>query len=143
MKSADDSLSNPCSSSGVPRDARNHLRVILWSFVWGVSFIVVTLIAKRAWWPFGLTVAAGLGTSLFGIVTVLAYRRLLHETDELRRKIEIEALSLAFGVGVIGGMTYWLLAVMRAVPALDFIYIFVLMIFAHPVGVWIGRRRYS
>src|SRR5947208_2689116 len=80
MKSADDSLSNPCSSSGVPpRDARNHLRVILWSFVWAVSFIVITLIAKRAWWPFGLTVAAGLGTSLFGIATVLAYRRLLHE----------------------------------------------------------------
>ena len=141
MKSADDSLSDSCSS--VPRDARNQLRVMLWAFVWAVSFVVITLSVKKAWWPFGLTLAAGLGTSLLGIVTVLAYRRFLHETDELRRKIEVEALSLAFGVGVVGGMTYWLLAVMGAVPAMDFFYVLLLMFLAHPVGVWIGRRRYS
>jgi len=142
MKPATDSPGESCSSS-TPRDTRNQLRVILWSLVWALSFVAVTLIVKRAWWPFGLTLAAGLGTSLFGIATVLAYRRFLHETDELRRKIEVEALSLAFGVGVIGGMTYWLLAVMGAVPALDFYFVFVVMFLAHPVGVFLGRRRYS
>ncbi|HEX3527174.1 MAG TPA: hypothetical protein VH988_08915 [Thermoanaerobaculia bacterium] len=141
MKSADDSLSDSCSSA--PRDGRNQLRVILWSMVWAVSFVVVTLSAKRAWWPFGPTLAAALGTSLFGIATLLAHRRFLRETDELRRKIEIEALSLAFGVGVVGGMTYWLLTVMGAVPAMDFFYVLLVMLLAHPVGVWIGRRRYS
>ena len=142
MKPVSDSSGGPCSSS-TPRDTRNQLRVILWSFVWALSFVAITLIVKKAWWPFGLTLAGGLGTSLFGIATMLAYRRFLHETDELRRKIEVEALSLAFGVGVVGGMTYWLLAVMGAVPAMDFIYVFLMMIFAHPVGVFLGRRRYS
>jgi len=142
MKAVDDSPAGSCSSS-TPRDTRNQLRVMLWSFVWALSFAAVTLIVKRAWWPFGLTLAAGLGTSLFGIATVLAYRRFLHETDELRRKIEVEALSLAFGVGIIGGMTYWLLAVMGAVPALDFYLVLIVMFLVHPLGVFLGRRRYS
>jgi drug/metabolite transporter (DMT)-like permease len=141
MKFPSDSLGERCSGS--PRDARNQMRVMLWSFIWALSFVAVTLIVKRAWWPFGATLAGALGTSLLGVATLFAYRRFLHETDELRRKIEVEALSLAFGVGLVGGMTYWLLAVMNAVPAKDFCYVFLLMIVAHPVGVLIGRRRYS
>lgn len=141
MKSTSDSFSEPCAGS--PRDGRNQIRVMLWSFVWALSFVAVTLIAKKAWWPFGVTLAGALGTSVLGVATLFAYRRFLHETDELRRKIEVEALSLAFGVGIVGGMTYWLLTVMKAVPAKDFLYVFLVMILAHPVGVFIGRRRYS
>lgn len=141
MKSTDDSLGSFCSSS--QRDRRNQWLVTVWSFVWALSFVAVTLGIKRKWLPFGMTLAGVIVTSLLGIAIVLAYRRFLQETDELRRKIEVEALSLAFGVGVIGGLTYWLLAVMGAVPATDFVYVFLVMILTHPVGVLIGRRRYS
>lgn len=141
MKSSDDSLSGFCFSS--QRDRRNQLRVMFWSFVWALSFVAVTLGIKKEWLPFGMTLAGVIGTSLLGIAIVLAYRRFLQETDELRRKIEVEALCLAFGVGVVGGLTYWLLAVMGAVPATDFVYVFLVMIITHPVGVLIGRRRYS
>jgi fluoride ion exporter CrcB/FEX len=116
---------------------------MFWSFVWALSFVAVTLGIKKEWLPFGMTLAGVIGTSLLGIAIVLAYRRFLQETDELRRKIEVEALCLAFGVGVVGGLTYWLLAVMGAVPATDFVYVFLVMIITHPVGVLIGRRRYS
>lgn len=141
MKSTDDSLGGFCFSS--QRDRRNQWRVMFWALVWGLSFIAVSLAIKKEWLPFGMTLAGVLGTSLPGIMIVLAYRRYLQETDELRRKIEVEALSLAFGVGVVGGLTYWLLAVMGAVAATDFVYVFLVMILTHPVGVLIGRRRYS
>ncbi|HEV8581300.1 MAG TPA: hypothetical protein VGX68_19720 [Thermoanaerobaculia bacterium] len=140
MKSTDDSLAL-CSSP--QRDRRNQWRITLWAFVWGLSFVVTTWGAKREWWPFGVTLAGVIGTSIFGIATFLAYRRFLQETDELRRKIEVEALALAFGVGVVGGLTYWPLAVSGAVPESGLVYIFVAMFFTHPVGVLIGFRRYS
>lgn len=124
-------------------DCRNQGRVLLWSFAWACSFVVVTLCIKRAWLPSGWAVPAVIGTALFGVATVLAYRRFLQEVDELRRKIEVEALALAFGVGVVGGMTYWLLAVAGAVSAKDFFYVILVMIFTHPLGILIGRRRYS
>ena len=141
MKSTDDSLIH-CGTSS-QRDRRNQWRVTLWALVWALSFTAVTLVIKKQWLPLGATVAGVIGTALFGIATILAYRRFLRETDELRRKIEVEALAPAFGIGLVGGMTYWLLALRGAVPATDFVYVFLLMIIAHPVGVLIGLRRYS
>jgi hypothetical protein len=137
----DDTMFASCSGS--ERDRRNQRRILLWVLLWGASFITVSLGIKRAWWPLGVTVAGVAVITLLGLASIFMYRRFLQETDELRRKIEVEALALAFGVGVIGGLSYWLLAVSGAVPASDLIYVFVAMILLHPLGVWIGQRRYS
>lgn len=141
MKFTDDSLHGPCSSPR--RDRRNQRRITLWALGWAFFFIAVSLGIKKEWLSFGLTLAGVTATSLLGIATVLAYRRFLHETDELRRKIEVDALAGAFGVGVVGGLTYWLLVVSGALPPLGFAYVFALMLVVHSVGVLIGRRRYS
>jgi hypothetical protein len=141
VKSTDDSPPGFCS--GPQRDQRNQWRVLLWTLVWGCSFIAVSLGIKKEWLSFGMILAGVTATSLLGIATVLAYRRFMQETDELRRKIEVEALALAYGVGVIGGLTYWLLEVSGAVPAWGFAYVFAAMMITHSVGVLIGRLRYS
>ena len=137
----DNILSGFCPSS--PRDRRNQWRITLWSLVWALSFVAVTLGIKKEWLSFGAALAGVAGTALLGIATLLAYRRFLREADELQRKIEVEALALAFGVGLVGGLTYWLLAVQGGVPAMDFIYVFFVMIITYPVGVLVGRRKYS
>jgi hypothetical protein len=116
---------------------------MLWTFLWAFSFVAVTFGIKREWLPFGGALAGVIATSLLGVATVLAYRRFLNETDELRRKIEVEALALAFGIGLFGGLSYWLLELSGAVPAKGFVWIFLVMIVTHPVAVLIGLRRYS
>jgi hypothetical protein len=131
------------AASGRQLDRRNRRRVTLWSLAWALSFIVVSLGIKKLAWPFGAIVAGVAGTTLLGLATVLAYRRFLLETDELRRKIEVEALALAFGIGVFGGLSFWLLAVSGAVSATSFAYLFAAMILTHSVGVYLGCRRYS
>lgn len=140
MKSTEESSDGFCS--GPKRDRRNQRRIALWAFVWAVSFIAVALGLKKQWWPFEVTVAAVIGTSLLAIATAAAYRRFLRETDELRRKIEVEALALAYTVGVIGGLAYWLLAVAGALPQWGYACVFAAMMLAHSAGVLIGRRRY-
>lgn len=125
------------------RDRRNQRRVTLWSAAWALSFLVTTLGIATGWWPLLGAVAGVASSSLLGVATVLAYRRFLHETDELRRKIEVEALALAFGVGVVGGLGYWLLAMSGAASIGGFGFIFAGMILIHPMGVLLGRRRYA
>jgi hypothetical protein len=141
VKSTDDSFGGPCS--GPQRDRRNQRRITLWALAWAISFVAVTLGIKKEWLPFGVALAGVIGTALFGIATVLAYRRFLQETDELRRKIEVEALAFAFGAGVVGGLTYWQLVVSGAAPGMGFAYVFAAMLLSHSAGVLIGRRRYS
>jgi len=129
--------------SGRERNRQNQWRILLLAFVWALSFVIVTLEIEKEWLPFGATLAGVGVNAVFGIATVLAYRRFLRETDELRRKIEVEALALAFGAGVVGGLTYWLLMVSGVLPAYGFAYILALMILTHTAGVLIGLRRYS
>jgi hypothetical protein len=136
-----DDFSRGCSSS--QRDRRNQRLVVIWSLVWALSFMAVALGIKKGGWSSGVTLAAVIGTAVLGLATVLVYRRFLQETDELRRKIEVEALALAFGVGVLGGLSYWLLVVSGAASVTGFAYVFSAMILIHSVGVLLGIRRYS
>lgn len=142
MNSTDPSLRSPGSSQ--QRDCRNQKLVLLWSFLWALSFLAVAQGIKREWLSSGVvTFAAVAGSAILGIATVLAYRRFLEETDELRRKIEVEALAVAFGVGMVGGLSYWLLVISGAASETGYAYVFSATIFTHPICVLIGRRRYA
>lgn len=125
------------------RDRHNQRRVALWALAWALSFIAATLATQKEGLPLGWTLAGVISTTIFGLATVLAYRRFLAETDELRRKIEVEALAFSFGVVFVGGQSYWLLVVKGAAPAMGFIYVFLVMILTHSAGVLIGQRKYS
>lgn len=133
------------------RDRRNQRRILGWSLGWALTFLAAVFVIKKTAWladgswpPEGLWAAfAAMVPTALGIAAALAYRRFLRETDELRRKIELEALALAYSVGVVGGLTYWLLEVAGFVGKADVAFLVVLMLLAHPLGVVIGRRRYA
>lgn len=130
-------------SCSTRRDRRAQRRIRTWSLLWALSLIAVTLAIRRWHLSSGLILAGIASSALLGLGTLLAYRRFLRETDELRRKIELDALALAFGVGVIGGMTYWLLTIAEAVSTASFGFVFAAMILVYPAGVLVGLRRYS
>jgi hypothetical protein len=126
------------------RDRRNQRRIIVWSFVWIAAWLAVSLALSRDLLAPGTpAIALTLLTLLPGLGTILAYRRFLREADELLRKIEMEALALAFGVGIVGGFTYFLLEQAGAVAEKDLLIIPLLMIATQAVAVFIGRRRYA
>src|SRR5687768_13570925 len=91
-----------CGGLFTERDARN-LRIFNW---WCLSAAVVYLVATMLTssrvitpgpiaWTFPLIVA------ILGGGTIRAYLAFLREADELLRKIQLEALGLAFGVGMV------------------------------------------
>lgn len=141
MNATKDSPGELCFSS--ERDRRNQRRFTLWAFLWALSFVLSTLGIKKGWWPSAGEFSAVAATALLGLISILRYRRFLMETDELQRKIEVEALALGFGVGMAGGLSCWLLVVGGTVPGTDLIYLFCAMMVTYGVSVLVGRRRYS
>lgn len=126
------------------RDRRNQRRIILWSFLWMAAWVVLVLAIENEWIAHGWPVVVGaLVTLPPALLTLFAYRRYLREADELRRKIELDALAVAFGVGVVGGFSFFALARGGLAAMDDFLYVILAMIVTHSVGVLIGHRRYS
>ena len=131
---------------GTPRDRQNMRRVRLWMCAWGLSFVGITAAVRFEWIPTGpIAITATLVCTIFGVVALFAYRRFLREADELRRKIEIEALALAFGAGMVGGMALWLLqrAGATLVAEADILSVIFIMALANGIGNFLGHRRYS
>ncbi len=127
------------------RERRNHHRVVRWALAWVGAWLVFNIGIRRDWLPGGIpAVAATLLTAGLGLGMMLAYRRFLREADELRRKIELDALALAVGVGLVGGVSYWLLQRSGTVAYADVFDVTVLLIcFSHAVGVFLGYRRHA
>jgi hypothetical protein len=128
------------------RNCRNQRRVHLWSLVWMSSWVAVTLALTSGWLASGAPgIVAAVVSSSLGIGTALAYWRFLREADEVLRRIELEALALAFGVGVVGGLAYWLLERSGAVPRAksDLLYVLAGMCLTYSAGVLLGKRRYA
>ena len=132
------------SCGGTERDRRNRRRVTMWNLIWGLSFIGATaLIRFEVISPGFPSILACVASGALGIKVILAYRHYLLEADELQRKIEMDALAVAVGVGVFGGLTFWLLHLAGAFEEADLLVMPIIMMLTHGIGLWIGKRRYA
>jgi len=130
-----------CSGHLTERDRRNQLVVTGWIFLWSVGFVVASYLLKRELVEGTLKWAVAILPTVIGLGTILVFRRFLAQADELQRKIQLDALALGFGVGVIGSVGLELLQAAGA-PAFDPSSVMVLMIVAYSVAAYAGMRRY-
>lgn len=73
-----------------------------WSFVWAVSFLGVTWLLRGDNPPTGAAGwALALVPTVIGAVAVFSFLKFLRQADELMRRIQIEALGIAFGASLL------------------------------------------
>jgi apolipoprotein N-acyltransferase len=133
----------PAGPSRRQREQRAKRGSTVASLLWALALMGTTFLAKREGIPSAVVLAAVILTALAGVATIVAHFRYLRQTDELRRKIELEALALAFGIGVVGGMSWWLLVVSGVGKGTDLGFVFVAMLLLYSAGILVGCRRYS
>ncbi|MEM7583858.1 MAG: hypothetical protein AAF560_10795 [Acidobacteriota bacterium] len=136
-----DSLFMRCGDS--KRDIQNALRAAGAILAWAICFAGSSQLLKREMVPEGamqLVVAAI--PSLFGIFVLIAYGRLLRESDELQRLVQLQALAIAFGGTFLAVSTYAILERLGA-PRADLADAITVMAVLYAVGSVIGWRRFS
>lgn len=124
---------------GAPASPR---RFLLWMLAAAVAYVAATAALRRqpelpALLPWGLTALA----MALAAGAIVAFRRYLRGADELVRKIEIDALAIAFGAGALFTMLYPLCERLGA-PRLGLADAALVLMFAWMAGAWIGWRRY-
>ena len=123
-------------------DRRNARRLNALSFAWAVAYVGSTYLFKS---NHGLPPAySGLlitVTALLGAAMLWSYRVFLRQSDEMMRKIHLDALAIGFGFTLLLGIT-WALLEAAGAPPMNMNYLIAGAIFAWMFGVMTGLRRY-
>ena len=124
---------------------KNTLRLFFWTGAW-VLATAGAAFGPRFLWDFntlptvlGVLVHIGIG---FGMIRM--FRQYLLGLDELQRKIQLDAMGLSLGVGIVVGSSYELLEDIKLItfePEIS--HLIILMCLTYCVGIILGNRRYQ
>lgn len=121
------------------RQYRRDILIVLVAYV-GLLVISLSALPRMGDNPlrFGVAVLPAIPI-LFG---VFAYIRFVQRIDELRRRIQLEAL--AFSVGVTGLLTF-ALGLLENVggPQISLVWVFPALVFFWGIGSFLANRRYQ
>ncbi|WP_224484893.1 hypothetical protein [Robertkochia aurantiaca] len=124
---------------------RNTKNLSYWTMAW-VATMAVASFGPEFIWDYDKVysgIAIGLNIAV-GIGMILANRKFLLGLDELQRKIHMDAMAIALGVAVVGGLSYSLLDVTNIISADAEISGLVILIgLTYLVSVVINSKRYS
>ncbi len=126
-----------------PRSKKNSIRLLGWVFVWTATMVVADKAELYGWHSSDfISIAAIVLNAAIGIGMIVTFMRYLKDLDEMQRKIQLDALALAMGVGIVGSFTYSLLVTAQFITDAEISDIILLMTFTYVVGQIIGKVRY-
>lgn len=89
---------------GNQREIRNAARIVVWTLAWTATLALARFGPSLLWdsqpvasW---IAIAANL---VVGVGWIVAHARYLRGVDDLQRKIMLDAIAVAVGVGLVGG----------------------------------------
>jgi hypothetical protein len=125
------------------RATRDSLKLVGLIFTWMACLTVSDKAALYGWWESEwVTNLSILLTGLLGLGVLILFRNMLSRMDDLQRKIQLDALSVALGVSLVGCALYSLLVTWGYILDEEVSDIFVLMCVSYSVGVMYGVVKY-
>ena len=130
-------------SSYDTRSIKENLKLVGWVFTWTASFIISDKAKLYGWWSEEwITITSLIFNAALGLWMIHCYRRLLASMDDLQRKIQLDALSMALGISLVGTVSYSLLVTWGYIVDEEVTDIMLLMCVAYSVSVIYGSLKY-
>jgi hypothetical protein len=143
MHATTSEVQGSCEAGPSTAARRSQRRAMGFVLTWAVTMALATLaLASDLSLPPAARWALAILPTLVGIGMLAAYIAFLRASDELQRKIQVEALALGFGAGFLAMNGYRLLERAGA-PAIDVNDVAFVMLAAFALGMLLGQRRYS
>ena len=131
---------NKAYSRGRVSEAKVHY----WGLAWLLATAGATFGPELLWGYGTLITSIGIAIQLaLGFGMICAFKGVLLAMDELQRLIQLEALSLALGVGVVVGVSYELLEDIKLItfqPEIS--HLIILISLTYMFGLFLGNSRY-
>jgi len=137
-------MSNSGSAGLAQRTRQNTARLAAWTGAWVITLALAVFGSLLLWDSKALTLGAILVNVGVGIGMIMANKRHLDGLDELQRKIQLEAMGIALGVGLVGGMAYSTMDVTDVMPGdAEISFLVILISLTYLVSVVVGVRKFK
>ena len=117
--------------------------LFLWIIAFALTMILPMIAFKQQWYiSSSITIALIMLHLVVGVALIMAYRSYLKAADELERTIQLNAIALSAGVGIVGTSVYSILEKTQLISNIELSTIISLMSLAYALGLIIGRIKY-
>lgn len=117
----------------------------LWTLLWVLSLALATFGPTYFWQgsiPWSI-VAIVLNTA-FGVGMIWANIKHLSALDELQKKIQLEAMGIALGVGIVGGLSYSATNIANVISSdAEISFVVMLISVSYMIALVVGKMRYA
>ncbi|MCO7224887.1 hypothetical protein [Pleionea sp. CnH1-48] len=127
------------------KNAQNVKRLALWTGIWLVTMAIAAFGPKFLWPGNEMISTIFIAINwLIGVGMIWANGQHLRGLDELQQKIQLEAMALSLGGGLICGLSYSLMDTTNVIQSdAEISYLVMLMSAIYMVGLLRGNRRYQ
>jgi hypothetical protein len=140
-------MKNQSTGSGgwAAQATKNTVSLAYWTAAWLASMAVATFGPILVWPDNGaLTVLIIVVNLVIGVGMILANKRHLQGLDEMHQRVQLEAMALSLGVGLVAGLGYSMLDVANIIPFdAEISHLVILMGLTYGAGVVAGLKRYQ
>lgn len=136
---------NAKPGSWAAKTAKNTVYLACWTAAWVATMAVATF-GPILVWPDNVTltvlmIAANLA---IGVGMIHANKRHLQGLDEMQQRIQLEAMALSLGVGLVAGLGYSMLDIANVIPFdAEISHLVILMGLTYGAAVVAGLKRYQ
>lgn len=126
------------------RTRRNTVRLGLWTGAWLISMAAAVFGPVFLWESRAVSLVVILVNIALGIGMMVANKQHLDGLDELQRKIQLDAMALALGMGLVVGLGYSAMDIANVIEfdaEISFLVMLIGVIYI--IGVLVGRRKYQ
>ncbi len=124
---------------------KNVRHLAFWTGSWVVTMAVAAFGPELLWnFYSSISILFILINTIIGIGMILMNRKYINGLDEMYKKINMDAMAIALGVGLVGGLSYSMLDVTNVISDNAEISFLVMLIgVTYLIGIVVGHFRYK
>lgn len=132
-------------SSWKAKNIRNTKRLACWTVAWLITMAAANFGPTLLWGENTLiSSVAILINVIVGFGMIWANKKQLQGLDEMQQKVQLQAMGLSLGVGLVLGLAYSNLEVTKVIPQhAEISHLVIVMGLTYLVGTVLGMRKYQ
>ncbi len=123
---------------------KNTQNLAYWTGAWLLATALSAFGPKFIWdYHTAFSIISIFITTLVGIGVILANKKFLTGLDEMQRKIQMDAMAIALGVAIIGGLSYSMLDITNVISSdAEISNLVIITSLTYLISVIVGNLRY-